>query len=63
MTSFSLKLGFLLIGLATWFVGYRSDNGPLRWIGIAFLAIAFLLRFVGRRPPADHTDESGGRGE
>ena len=59
MSVFALKSGFLAIGLLTWLWGYRADNGALRWLGIAFLAAAFALRFAerGRRrrgePPRD----------
>jgi hypothetical protein len=46
------KLALAAIGLIVWGYGYRVDDGGLRWVGIAFLAAAVLLRFwpSGRRP-------------
>lgn len=44
-----LKLGLVLIGLILFGYGLRVDNERLRWIGIAFLAAAVVLRFVRRR--------------
>ncbi len=40
------KLALAIIGLITFGWGVRVDHEPLRWIGIAFLAGAFLLRFL-----------------
>ena len=46
------KIAIVVVGLATWFYGQRVDDARVRWLGIAFLAAAFLLRFVrARRPP------------
>ncbi|HEY2375369.1 MAG TPA: hypothetical protein VGH98_05290 [Gemmatimonadaceae bacterium] len=44
-----LKLGLTLIGLVLFGYGVRTDTGRLRWIGIAFLAAAAALRFIGPR--------------
>lgn len=30
--------------------GVRNDITNLRWVAIGFLAVAYLLRFVGRKP-------------
>jgi hypothetical protein len=60
MSVFSLKTGLLVIGMATWFWGYRTEDAAMRWLGIAFLAVAFVLRLVGRRHSASRTDEPGG---
>jgi hypothetical protein len=39
--------------MLVWAYGYRVDDPPIRWVGIAFLGVAVLLRFWGRRrPPA-----------
>jgi hypothetical protein len=47
------KLALAAIGLIVWGYGYRVDDPALRWVGIAFLAAAVLLRFWRpRRPPA-----------
>jgi hypothetical protein len=45
-----LKLALVIIGLIVWTWGYRVDDPFLRVVGIAALLIAFLLRFVGRKP-------------
>jgi tRNA(Met) C34 N-acetyltransferase TmcA len=47
------KLALAAIGVIVWSYGYRVDDPSLRWVGIAFLAAAALLRFWPRlRPPA-----------
>jgi hypothetical protein len=45
-----VKLALVVIALIIWIWGYRVDDSFLRVAGIAVLLIAFLLRFVGRRP-------------
>jgi uncharacterized oligopeptide transporter (OPT) family protein len=40
------KIALALIGVAVFFVGVRTESDVLRWIGIAFAAVAWLLRFV-----------------
>lgn len=54
-----LKLALVVIALTIWAWGYSVDDSLLRIVGIAVLLIAFLLRFVGRRPrtPAARKDE------
>lgn len=47
-----LKLGFAMAGLATFGVGLRVDDARVRWIGIALVAIAWLLRFAAPRRSA-----------
>ncbi|HVE79752.1 MAG TPA: hypothetical protein VNA89_12850 [Gemmatimonadaceae bacterium] len=49
-----LKIVLAGLGLATFLYGYSVDDANIRWVGIALVAAAFLLRFVGRRrDPAD----------
>ena len=48
-----LKLGLTVIGLILFAYGMRADDTRLRWIGIAFFAVAAILRFVRRRTPED----------
>jgi hypothetical protein len=50
-----LKLALFVIGLILWTWGYRSDDSYFRIAGIVVLLVAFLLRFVGRRPRAPDT--------
>lgn len=45
-----MKLGLFVIGLILWTWGYRSDDSYFRIAGIVVLLVAFLLRFVRRRP-------------
>jgi hypothetical protein len=44
-----LKLGLALIGLILFGYGLRVDDSRLRWIGVLFLALAAVLRFVRPR--------------
>lgn len=48
-----VKIGLAIAGLVLFGYGARTDDPRLRWLGIAFLAVAFLLRFVRRRRPDD----------
>lgn len=43
-----LKLGLLAAGLILWGYGVRAEIEWLRWTGIALMAVAAVLRFVGR---------------
>lgn len=43
-----VKLGLTLIGLGVFAAGVRLDHSVLRWVGIGFVAAAFLTRFVRR---------------
>lgn len=45
------KIILFMIGAVLIGAGMRTDNPMLRWIGIAFLAAAFLLRFVKKDVP------------
>lgn len=64
MTPTSVKAGLLLVGLVTWFWGYRADDPAVRWLGIAFVGVAFLLRFVRpKRRPRREEDSASGPGE
>ena len=43
------KLAIAAVGLAVFLTGARLELPPVRWIGIALVAVAFLLRFIGPR--------------
>ena len=46
------KLILAVAGIAVFFYGWNNGLPPLRWIGIALVAAAVLLRFLpGRRRP------------
>jgi len=40
------KITLLLLGIAVWMVGLKTDDRRLQMGAIAFVVIAFLLRFV-----------------
>jgi len=48
------KLAFALVGIAVFAYGARVDDKIIRWVGIAFVVVAFLLRFA-KRPDRDTT--------
>ena len=43
-----VQLVLLVMGLIVWGYGQRVDDPRLRWIGIAFFAVAAALRFLKR---------------
>ena len=51
-----IQLALLVVGLIVWGYGQRTDDERLRWIGIAFFAAAFLLRFAKRKQADDEPD-------
>ena len=42
------KLVIAAAGMAVFLTGVRMELGIVRWIGIGLVAVAFLLRFIGR---------------
>ena len=44
------KLILAVAGIAVFFYGWNNGLPPLRWIGIALVAAAVLLRFLPGRP-------------
>lgn len=42
------KFGLTVIGLIVFAAGVRMDHPVLRWVGIGFVAAAFLTRFARR---------------
>lgn len=48
-----VRFALAAIGLLICAYGIRVDDATVRWVGIAFLAVALLLRFAPRsRPPS-----------
>ena len=45
MQATQLKFALTIAGLIIWAVGLRLDNAAIRWVGIAAIALAFLVRF------------------
>jgi len=51
------KIAFALAGIGIFAYGVRAEETVVRWVGIAFVVIAFLLRFVKKREPSDSSRE------
>ena len=51
-----LKIALALAGVGIFAYGVRSDDTLFRWVGIACVVAAFLLRFVKKRVPDDDQD-------
>ena len=51
-----LKVAFALAGIAIFVYGVRTEDNTVRWVGIAFVIAAFLLRFVKKRVPDEEPD-------
>ena len=43
------KIALALIGLVLFGAGVRLERTELRWIGLGFVVVAWLLRFAGPR--------------
>ena len=54
-----LKLGLAIIGLLVFAWGVRMEQSRLRAIGIAFVAVAWVLRFV-KTPRREEQQASSG---
>jgi len=48
-----LKLAFALAGIGIFAWGVRTEDNVVRWVGIAFVVAAFLLRFVKKRQDSE----------
>lgn len=48
-----IKLALALIGVVVFAAGVRFDDVRLRYIGIGFVAVAWVLRFVRKRAEPD----------
>lgn len=47
------KLVITGAGIAVFLTGVRTEIPVIRWTGVALVGVAFLLRFIGRKPGAD----------
>jgi hypothetical protein len=45
------KVAFALAGVGTFAYGIRSEDTVIRWVGIGFVVLAFLLRFIKKQTP------------
>jgi len=48
-----LKIACALAGIGMFAWGVRSEDSVVRWVGIALVVVAFLLRFVKKKVPDD----------
>ena len=56
--STQIRLALAVIGLLAWGYGQRVDDATIRWVGIGFLAMALLLRFLPKRLRKDDYPEA-----
>jgi hypothetical protein len=52
------KIALALIGIFLFGAGMRLERAELRWTGLGFVLVAWLLRFAGRRRPEDSNSGS-----
>ena len=52
------KIALALIGLVLFGAGVRLERTELRWTGLAFVVVAWLLRFARPRNPGETSDSS-----
>ena len=52
------KIALALAGVGIFAYGVRAEDKVIRWVGIACVVAAFLLRFAKKRVP-DELDSSG----
>ncbi|HEX6049735.1 MAG TPA: hypothetical protein VFZ21_10730 [Gemmatimonadaceae bacterium] len=45
----TIKVAFAFAGIGIFAYGARTDNTVIRWVGIGFVVVAFLLRFARKR--------------
>lgn len=50
------KIALALGGVGIFAYGIRSEDNVMRWVGIACVIVAFLLRFVKKRVPDEGSD-------
>ena len=44
-----IKVAFAFAGIGIFAYGVRTENSVVRWVGIGFVVVAFLLRFARKR--------------
>jgi hypothetical protein len=57
-----LKLGLAIVGLIVFAWGVRVEQSRLRTIGIAFVAAAWVLRFLRAKARDDVSQQKGASG-
>ena len=46
-----LKVALAIAGLVVFLYGASTDQPPVRWTGIGFVVVAFVMRFFTKRTP------------
>lgn len=49
----TMRLAIAAVGVAIWVYGYREANDRIRWVGIAVIAVAVIMRFLTPRKPSN----------
>ena len=49
----TMRLAIAAVGIAIWVYAYRVNDERIRWVGVAVLAVAVLMRFFAPRKPKD----------
>lgn len=52
------KVALALIGLVLFGAGARLERRELRWIGIGFVAVAWVMRFARRRQEPESAERA-----
>ena len=53
-----VKIALALIGLVLFGAGVRLEHQELRWVGLGFVVVAWLMRFARPRKPEHSSAES-----
>ena len=53
----TMRLAIAAVGVMVWAYAHRVENDRIRWVGIAMLAVAVLMRFIPRRKPGSPAQE------
>lgn len=51
----TMRLAIAAVGVAIWVYGFREGSDRIRWVGIAVLAVAVVMRFFRSRKPTSPT--------
>ena len=53
----TMRLAIAAVGVAIWVYGYRVDIDRIRWVGIAVLGVAVIMRLFAPRKSTDTSRE------
>ena len=46
-----VKIVLAIVGIGIFAYGARVDDRTIRWVGLGFVVLSFVLRFVRNKPP------------